>query len=339
MHALDEDTLASVADAYALGAVTACWPASRGVENRNYFLSCSTGGHERESVRGDAKEYVLTIMQQPAASGTELIGLLEACKSAGLPVPAPLRSRSGKVETALDGQPAIVAPRLGGRHVVNPSTAETEAVGRFLARMHSAADAIAPGLPHYPRTPEWLRSRAADCKPRICWLRRDLLDDALEAVESMLARVDVDCLPTGAIHGDLFRDNVLFDRWGLSGVLDFHHASRGVLLYDLAVAANDWCTEPNGMLDAERLLALLRGYHHIRRLEAAELRFLPAFLLYAALAFWLSRLVVWFAHERDRSSRANDPMPFERIVRARLSIGVPLDPWLVERQNVAASDR
>jgi len=330
MHALDDETLASVADAYGLGVVTACWPASRGVENRNYFLSCSAGGH--------AKEYVLTVMQQPAASGSGLIRLLEACKNAGLPVPAPLRSRSGEVETPIDGQPATVAPRLGGRHVVNPSAGEAEAVGRFLARMHTAADAIAPGLPDYPRTPEWLRSRADDCRPRLCWLRRELLDQALEAVEALLARDDVASLPTGAIHGDLFRDNVLFDRWGLSGVLDFHHASRGFLLYDLAVAANDWCTEPSGVLDAERLLALLRGYHHVRRLDAAEFWLLPAFLLYAALAFWLSRLVVWFAHQQGRASRANDPLPFERIVRSRLTTGMGLDLWLVERQNVAASD-
>lgn len=331
MQPPDDETLAGVADAYRLGHVTACWPASRGVENRNYFLTCSAGALSRE--------YVLTIMQRPANSGAELVRLLEACEAAGLPVPAPLRNRSGLVETTINGQPALVAPRLSGRHVVNPTVAEAEAVGRFLARLHTAANTIAPSLPDYPRTPEWLRSRADETKPELGWLRRELLDDALEAVESLLERDDVACLPTGVIHGDLFRDNVLFDRWGLSGVLDFHHASRGFLLYDLAVTANDWCAEPNGALDTERLQALLRGYHSIRRLDTAEFWFLPAFLLYAALAFWLSRLVVWFAHRQGQTGRANDPVPLERMVRSRLTVGVSLDTWLLDRQNVAASDR
>ena len=121
-------------------------------------------------------------------------------------------------------------------------------------------------------------------------------------------------LPQGPIHGDLFRDNVLFNEWGLSGVLDFHHASHGYLIYDLAVAANDWCTDATGALDEERTLALLRAYHRIRPLHPQELWHFPVFALYAGLAFWTSRLVVTLEQRRGRAVRANNPEELQRIV-------------------------
>ena len=43
------------------------------------------------------------------------------------------------------------------------------------------------------------------------------------------------------IHGDLFRDNVLWDGDRISAILDFEQASGGSLVYDLAVCINDWC--------------------------------------------------------------------------------------------------
>ena len=120
-----------------------------------------------------------------------------------------------------------------------------------------------------------------------------LLRDASTKVASMLDRADVHALPHGIVHGDLFRDNALFNEHGLSGVLDFHHAAESYLLFDLAVVANDWCTDVRGVLNPERTTALLMAYHQVRRLTKRELWFLsPASQLYAALAFWLSRLVV-----------------------------------------------
>ena len=64
-------------------------------------------------------------------------------------------------------------------------------------------------------------------------------------------------LPRGAIHGDLFCDNVLFDDTRVSGVIDFGFAATDAFIYDLAIAVNDWCVfidaGREGALDAERV--------------------------------------------------------------------------------------
>lgn len=70
----------------------------------------------------------------------------------------------------------------------------------------------------------------------------------------------------------------------IAGILDFYFAGEDCLLFDLAVAANDWCG------DAARLDALLDGYSSRRRLTAAETAAWPAMRRAAALRFWLSRL-------------------------------------------------
>jgi len=331
VNVLDAGTLARVAEAFGIGPVTHCWATSRGIENRNFFIATEYDGISRE--------YVLTIMEQAASAGHQLVPLLTACRALGLPVAAPFHTHDGHAELWLDGKPALLCPRLPGRHPLNPTASQVAAVGRFLARLHSGTRNMADLLPDYPRTVDWLRMQGSACQPFISFQRQRLMARAMAAVEGLLQRHDVQALPTGVIHGDLFRDNALFNTWGLSGVLDFHHASRGYLVYDLAVAANDWCTEPrSGRMQQGHLLALLAAYHGIRPLEPRELVFLPLFALYAALAFWQSRLIVALARARGEADRANDPADFERIVSHHLSDPLRLDAELIY-QNVAARDR
>lgn len=304
---LDPPRLANLLAAYDIGEPLQHLPATGGIENSNYFLTTAKDGTERH--------HVLTILEQPANAGAALVPLLDACVAAGLPVPGVVRNRAGEPFTDFGGKPVIICPRLTGDHVYNPTHRQVAALGRFLGNFHRATGDAGLELPEYPRDLAWLAEQADTCRSHIGFSARTLLDDARRQVKSALARRDVASLPRGPIHGDLFRDNVLFNPWGLSGVLDFHHAARGFLIYDLAVAANDWCTDASGALDPGRTLTLLRAYHGIRPLERAEIWHFPVFALYGALAFWTSRLSVALQKRRGAPVRANSPEEFERIVR------------------------
>jgi homoserine kinase type II len=294
---------------YDVGTLVRYWPAASGIENSNYFVRTQQHGRERE--------FVLTILEQPSNAGPAYVPLIDLCVAAGLPVPRILRNRQGEPQGSLDGKRVILSDRLGGRHVYNPTRKQVAAVGRFMARFHLATGGWQHPVPEYPRTAPWIAHHAALARRHLDYPSASLLESAVQEVCSLLARQDVAALPRGLVHGDLFRDNVLFNERGLTGVLDFHHAARGPLLFDLAVAANDWCTDSSGVLDPERTLTLLRAYHGIRPLVSAEAIFFPAFTLYAALAFWLSRLVVAVERAGTRNKRFNNPLEFERIVRER----------------------
>jgi homoserine kinase type II len=132
--------------------------------------------------------------------------------------------------------------------------------------------------------------------------------------------LDLTMLPHGVIHGDLFRDNVLFDGDQLGGFIDFYYACHDVLAYDVAVAANEWCVEEDGRFNIEKLNAFLAAYQAVRPFEPAETECWVALLRRAALRFWLSRLYDFHFPQEGELTHAKDPMHFENILRDRLTM-------------------
>ena len=319
---LNDLDLEELLSRYGLGELESYWPATNGIENSNYFVRLASPSGTRD--------VVLTMIEQPTNSPSLLVPLLDRCDAAGLPVPRIIRNTSGAASDQLRGKQTILCPRLSGRHVFNPTLTQCEAVGRFLGRLHITAQPLTETAPWHPRNAVWLSETARRVEGYMPWDSYRLLTDAIETTTSLLGRADLRALPQGVIHGDLFRDNVLFTERGLSGVLDFHHAARGFLLFDLAVAANDWCASSDGVLDPDRTLALLKGYHSIRALTAPELWFFPAFTLYAALAFWLSRLLVALHRGAASDVRFKNPEEFQHIVAQASAHFFYLDPRILD---------
>ena len=152
-----------------------------------------------------------------------------------------------------------------------------------------------------------------------------LLDDEL-AFQSTL---DVSTLPAGAIHADLFRDNVLWDeddgQLRVGGIIDFYFAGFDVFLFDVAVTVNDWCTLADGELDSARTQALLAAYHAERPFTAAERAAWPAMLRAAALRFWLSRADDFHLPRAGEMVLVKDPNEYRDILRLRVQ-GTPALP-------------
>src|SRR5262245_4724572 len=318
---IDTSELEDLLSRYDVGMLERVSPASNGIENTNYFLRLST--------ETGCKELELTLIERPAASGALIVPLLDLCESAGLPVAPILRNRAGATTDRVSGRATLVSARLRGRHVLNPTLRHCAAVGRFLARFHLVAAELIREAPEYPRGAEWLRQHAELARGFVPHADHVLLLDVVSSISSMLQRDDVKALPRGVIHGDLFRDNVLFTEQGLSGVIDFHHASAGHLVYDLAVAANDWCSDCDGVLDAERTLTLLRAYHQIRPLLAPEIWHFPMFALYAGTAFWLSRLSIALGPNSADLLKFKNPDEFKRIVEGNATHMFHFDAWVL----------
>lgn len=324
--ALDfEETLAQ----FDIGALLGVEPVAPGGANQSYLLHTQSDAGETD--------YILTFADASSLPTSAFVTLLDHCAELGLPVAALIRTEKHLPYATTSASPAFLAHRLPGRTVYNPTLSQLQAVGRLAARFHLGTAAIEYLMPDFPKNVAWLNDRRQRLAGHLGFERADLVNEATQRVTSLLRRGDVRELPAGVIHSVLNRDSVLFSERGLTGILNLENAAQGPLLYDLAVAANDWCNDSAGVLDAEKVLALLKGYHAVRPLTKPELWFLPSFALYAALTAWLSRLGIQPAAPASspqnsapsREPRFNNPNELQRIVRQHLAHAFYLDERLL----------
>ena len=179
----------------------------------------------------------------------------------------------------------------------------------MLARMHLAA-ADYPAKMSNPRGPAWWSRTAKALMPVLASEAATLLRQEL----ALQQEHRLDNLPVGVIHADLFHDNVLLDGDQVGGFIDFYYACNDALLYDLAIAVNDWGAQPDGDIDAERAHAMLAGYQSIRSLTPEEVAAWPVLLRAAALRFWVSRLQDFHAPSEGEMVLVKDPAWFQRII-------------------------
>jgi homoserine kinase (EC 2.7.1.39) len=139
----------------------------------------------------------------------------------------------------------------------------------------------------------------------------------LQQVLAFQDNLDLDSLPRGVIHGDLFRDNVLFDGAALGGFIDFYYACHDVLAYDVAIAVNDWCLTESGGFDEPRLNSFMQSYTEVRPFNEGEKQAWQGLLCIAALRFWLSRLYDFHFPVEGELTQAKDPDYFKNILLKR----------------------
>jgi len=297
------------------GRLTALQPIAEGIENTNYFASTEQG------------EWVLTLFER--LSFEELpfyLHYMQHLAQRGLPVAEPQADAQGRILHRLQGRPAALLNRLGGRHVDAPDLRHIEQMGEMLARLHRAGADFAMHQPH-PRGLAWWTRTVPEVLPFLDADRARLLSDELAFQQEVATSGAAVALPRGLIHADLFRDNVVFDDVDgedrLSGLFDFFFAGEDCLLFDLAVCLNDWCIDPaSGRLDEAQAAAFCAAYHRVRALGGGEVRLMPALRRAAAFRFWLSRL--WDLHLPREAAllTAKDPDHFERVLRACIAT-----PW------------
>ena len=300
-----------------LGQLTGMSGCSGGIENTNYFVNTDHG------------EYVLTLVERLTFAQLPFyLRLMKHLALRGIPVPNPAANAFGDVLHTLQGKPAAVVNRLRGASELAPSAAHCTAVGGMLARMHLAARDFDMRQNNLRALP-WWNATVPAVLPFLNAQQAILMRSELAYQNHVTTGALYAALPRGPIHGDLFRDNVMFESpTGLSpanapaltGFFDFYFAGCDTWLYDIAVCLNDWCVDlKSGASDGARMRHFLAAYSQVRPFSAAERGSLVAMLRGAALRFWLSRL--WDLHLPREASMltAHDPGHFERVLRQRVN--------------------
>ncbi|MBM4362216.1 MAG: phosphotransferase [Deltaproteobacteria bacterium] len=262
----------------------------------------------------DGRRWFGRIYEEQAAAGARAERrLLEELRHSGVPVVPPLATASGDPAVTRAGRPFALYPWTDGHSLCQArvTVAHLAALGAALGRIHAATPRLTPLGEG--------RFRVADLHAR---LDRILATAPAHAAAARRIRADLERyeplrardLPSGVIHGDLFRDNVL---WApgegaprIAALLDFESASQGAFAYDVMVTLFAWCQ--GDALDPGLARAFLGGYVSERRFEPVERRALEVEGAIACLRFATTRIT-------DFSMRAPPGEPPARDYRRFLA--------------------
>jgi len=293
---------------FPLGKLVSLKGISSGIENSNFFLTTETG------------EYVLTIFEVLTFKQLPFyLHLMRHLAERNVLVPAPIANKQGEILGNLHGKPAAIVTKLNGSCQMAPNAHHCAQVGAMLANMHIAGQDYAIEQPNL-RGLDWVRATAPTVQPFMTTELQQLLRDEIQFQETFAQSATYQSLPRGPIHGDLFRNNVMFDGDKLGGFFDFYFAGCDTWLFDVAVTINDWCIDlATGVLDLNRARAMLDAYHAVRPFTDDEQQAWQAMLRASALRFWLSRLYDFHLPREAEMLTPHDPTHFERILRERIA--------------------
>ena len=261
--------------------VAAVRPILAGSVNTNLELTLASGG----------RAFLRVYEEQTLATAANDARVLTHLAVSGVATPRPMAlaaDREGFISEHA-GKPVAVFPWVDGEMLCQASVTPDAAaqVGEALARVHVAGASLADAPPS--------RFGAAQLEGRIRSLRALDLPDEIEAVVEQLAvRLEryVARAPgsdgAGLVHGDLFRDNVLWRDGRIAALLDFESASHESYPFDLMVTILAWCF--NDRLDPALARAMVLGYTRVRPLPEAEVERLYDEGSFAALRFTITRL-------------------------------------------------
>ncbi|MFH1158378.1 MAG: homoserine kinase [Pseudomonadota bacterium] len=294
-----------------LGRLVSLAGIAEGVENTNYKLVTTQG------------TFVLTLFEKrtKAEDLPFCIAFMEHLRGADIHCPALVGSRRGEKTVPFQGKPAVLAAFLEGDCPRRIEKFHVAAVGATLARMHIAGEKFWMRRDNGMSLPAW-KKLVASCGKKAGSVAPGLfpfLRKELEYLEKNLPKG----LPAGAVHADLFPDNVFFTGRRLTGVIDFYFSCTETFAYDLMLTLNAWCFAPSGRPDAERMAALLGAYKKERPLSAAESEALPYFGRAAALRIVSTRLYDMLYPVEGAVVRAKDPLEYVRILKFHQAEGLP----------------
>lgn len=250
-----------------------------GVENTTYLLAC------------DPQLYILTMFERRVETVDLpfIHGFVAFLNDNGVSCSTPVKDKGGRDYFTIHNKPCVVQVYVNGVVRSNPSDRECYDAGQLLGKVHALSSNYHAQRDNPVGIQAWrplLRSGINNSGG--IWISRSQeITDILDRVENAWPRE----LGSGAIHGDYFKENVLFDIDGIPRIIDFYLACSDFYGYDLALACMSWGFAEDGTLLKSAITNFIAGYRVSNPIGDDVLAAFPVLLLGAALRILATRLV------------------------------------------------
>jgi|TARA_R110000868_G_scaffold29141_2_gene108656 homoserine kinase type II len=275
-----------------------------GVENTNYHIFTSQG------------RYVLTVHEGKVieADLPFFLGYIQYLRAKGVPTCEVLAQNDGALYGLIKGKTAAISAFLEGADTalsaVQPE--QCHAVGEMLAKMHIMGGGFDEKRENKMGLSAWhnLWMQTAAQADSVVPNQKRLVDGEFERLMALWPDLASRNMPTGAVHCDMFADNVFFKDGKLSGIIDFYYACDEYYIYDLALTVNAWCFDERAVFVKARYDAMMDGYKAQRPLSTDEQAVFNMMLRASALRIQMTRLYDYLNHPGDDVVVPHDPKAF-----------------------------
>ena len=288
----------SLSNNYQLDKVIKFGGIKKGIENTNYFL------------KTDKKKFIITIFEKRVYKKDLpfFMNLMDELNQKKIMCPKPLKNKKGKYLSTIKNKSACIVTFLKGKDKSHLDYKNCFDVGKNIAKFHKVTSKI--NL--YRENSMSVRKLAGLLKSiKFKSIKRTLdLKSALNKNLRDIKRVWPKNLPKGIIHGDLFLDNIFFDKNKFSGFIDFYFSSNDYLMYEIAVCINALCFDKKKgkfVMNSQKIKNLINGYESVRILSKKEKNSLNVLCRGAALRYLLTRIYDYFNTPKTAFIKIKDP--------------------------------
>jgi homoserine kinase type II len=271
----------SLSNDYKLGKIIKSEGIKKGIENTNYLLKTKT------------KKFILTIFEKRVQKKDLpfFMNLMEKLNQKNIICPKPLKTSANKHLSKIQNKPASIVTFLKGKDKVTLNHKNCFDIGRNIAKFHKAGSKIklyrenSMSINKLDSLLKSIKFTTNKIDPKL----KITLKGCLKDIKNQWPKK----LPSGIIHGDLFVDNIFFNKNKFSGFIDFYFSSNDYLMYEIAICINALCFDKKRdsfVINNTKIKHLINGYETIRIISKKEKDSLNILCRGAALRYLLTRI-------------------------------------------------
>jgi homoserine kinase type II len=269
----------------------------KGIENTNYLLKTKK------------EKFILTIFEK-RVSNKEIpffMKLMDNLNQSKISCPKPLKDKNENYLIKLKNKTACVVSFLKGKDKQILNINNCYQVGKIISQMHSITKKLkfsrknSMGIKNLNPLLKSIKFKSKKNSNLEKFLIQNL-DNIRKNWPSKL--------PSGIIHGDLFIDNIFFNKDKLSGVIDFYFAANDFFMYEIAICINALCFDKKRnkfKINKQKVKNLIKGYESVRKITIGEKKSLNILCRGAAIRYLLTRLFDYSNTPKTALIQIKDP--------------------------------
>ena len=278
----------------------------QGIENTNYLL------------KNKNNKYILTIFEKRVQKKDLpfFMKLMDSLNRKKINCPKPLKNKNGKYLTLIKKKSACIVTFLKGKDKKNLNNKNCYDTGKNIAKLHQ----VSKKIKLYRKNSMSINNLDSLLKS-IKFKSKTILPNLKTVLKKNLKEIKKEWpknIPSGIIHGDLFIDNIFFNKNKFEGFIDFYFSSNDYLIYEIAICINALCFDNKKnkfILNNKKIKNLIDGYQSIRKISKKEKKSLNTLCRGAAMRYLLTRIYDYFNTPKTALIKIKDPKEyFQKLI-------------------------